>query len=50
MDDVVQVADQDGGSRQDYVGRLGVTPLIHPTATIRDCRIGPWTPSVPAPC
>ena len=43
VDDVVQVADQDGGSRQDYVGRLGLTPLIHPTATIRDCRIGPWT-------
>ena len=43
MDDVVQVPDQDGGSRQDYVGRLGVTPLVHPTATIRDCRIGPWT-------
>src|SRR5690242_2786528 len=43
VDDVVQVPDQDGGSRQDYMGRLGLTPLIHPTATVRDCRIGPWT-------
>ena len=43
MSDLVHVADQDVGSRQDYGGQLGAAPLIHATATIRDCRIGPWT-------
>lgn len=43
MDDAVRIEDQDGGSRQDYRGQLGRRPLIHPTATLRDCRMGPWT-------
>jgi phosphonate metabolism protein (transferase hexapeptide repeat family) len=43
LSDLIHVAEQDGGSRQDYLGQLGEEPLIHPTATIRNAQFGPWT-------